>query len=166
MGRNRGAFVLTLLVMFVLFLSLISIVFSLDGGFFIFELILLLVFMLWGLVALAGLIFEFNVWKGLIVFYMLNFVNILVVYFFRFSLKEITLPFVMAGVGFLLALLRAGEEDIEDIEPVIEEKYVASEKGKVYHVAGCEKAKRIKNPVEYTKEEAESAGKKACDCVV
>ena len=107
---SRGTFFTTLIVMFALFLSLISIVFDLSSLFFVFELGLLLVVILWGLIALAGIAFEFNVWKGLILFYMINFVNLLVIYFMRFSFKEILLPFAVCGVGFLLSLVKSEED--------------------------------------------------------
>ena len=108
---GRGAFFTTLIVMFALFLSMISIVFDLSSLFFVIELGLLLILMLWGLVGLAGIVFEFDIWKGLLLFYMINLVNLIVVYFLRLSFKEIMLPFAVCYAGFILALVKSGEEE-------------------------------------------------------
>ena len=170
MGENRGSFIITLVVMFILLLSLISIVFSLDGGrFFKVELILVILFLLIGF-KLTFNIVSGDPWRGLIKFYMINWINLLVLYFAAYQFRSIVLPFLVSGIGFLLALIKMDTVDIEEYrdEPEVEssEKYVASEKGKSYHVPECDKAKRIKNQIEYnSKEEAEGEGKKACDCV-
>ncbi|MBR9691922.1 hypothetical protein GOV06_03985 [Candidatus Woesearchaeota archaeon] len=168
MGRNKSSFIITLLVMFILFLSLISIVFSLGpGAFFRFELILLIILLLISINLTKGVLDGKDKWKALIKFYMVNWVNIIVLYFSTLGFKEILLPLAVTGIGFIIALIKVDTQDFRDEEPAAEEeKYVASEKGKIYHLPECNKAKRIKNQVEYdSKEEAEESGKKACDCV-
>jgi len=127
MGRNRGSAIITILAMFVLFLSWISIVFNLPGGrFFKAELVLLVFFLFIALLLTGGVLAGSNRWNGLIFFYGLMWINLLVVYFHTLNFSEIVLPFLVTGFGFLVALLKSDAEEFEEKalfeEPVVEKE--------------------------------------------
>jgi hypothetical protein len=166
MGENKGLFIVILLVMFVLFLSWISIVFNLEGGnFFKFELALLIIMLLWAVKSTAGVLAGSNKWKSMIAFYMIVWVNLIAIYFTRFGIKELLLPFLVTGIGFLVAIIKDDSSEIEAVEEK-KVKYIASKKGKQYHVPECEQAKKIKNKVEFdSMEDAAAKGLKAHECV-
>ncbi|MBW2996197.1 hypothetical protein KY332_02735 [Candidatus Woesearchaeota archaeon] len=175
MGENKGSFIITLIVMFILFLSWIAIVFNLGGRFYKGELILLVLFLLVSL----KLTFGSNQWRGLIKFYSLIWVNFLFIYFMRFSIKEVVLPFAVSFIGWLVAIVKLDSDDFEEGDwgegeslEVKKEfspgKYVASKTGKKFHAPKCDWAKKIKkdNQIWFeSKEEAETENLKACDCV-
>ena len=126
MKRNKGSFIATLLVMFVIFLSWISIVFSMDiGQLFTFELVLLVVLLLSAVYLTAGIVRGNKKWKGLILFYLIFWVNLLVIYFTRFNFTEIFWPFVVSGIGYLIALVKADAMEFDkEFAEVVEEKPV------------------------------------------
>ncbi|MEE9525573.1 MAG: hypothetical protein V3V78_03130 [Candidatus Woesearchaeota archaeon] len=185
MGENKGSFIITSLVMFVLFLSWIGIVFNLGGRFYKVEVVLLILFLL----ASIRLTFGSNQWRGLIKFYSLVWINLLAIYFLRFQLKEVVLPFAVSFIGWLVALVKVDNKDIEtnwgegslDNESLNKEslnkpikkefspgKYVASKTGKKYHAPKCDWAKKIKesNQVWFdSKEEAKKEKLSPCNCV-
>jgi len=186
MGENKASSIVTLLVMLILFLSLISIVFNINRAmFFKIELFLLCLFLLIGINLTYGVLRGRNKWRGLIKFYSINWINLLVIYFLRFGIKEIILPTIVTGFGFLVALIKKDDEYIEDDEDgefdlegkpastVLKKdfnpgKYIASKSGTKYHSPKCDWAKKIKkkNQVWYsTKEEAKEDGKTACKCI-
>ncbi|MBD3355393.1 hypothetical protein GF361_05415 [Candidatus Woesearchaeota archaeon] len=187
MGENKSSAIITLLVMFVLFLSLISIVFDITRElFFKIELVLLGLFLLAGISLTYNILKGENKWGGLIKFYSINWINLLVIYFLRFGIKEIILPILVTGLGFLVALIKKEDnenfEEAEDDELDLEGrpaskvlkknfspgKYIASKSGTKYHAPKCDWAKKIKkkNQVWYeSKEDAAKDGKKACNCI-
>ena len=119
MGQNKGSFITTLLVMFVLFLSLISIVFNLKAGRFAqFEIVLLILLLLKGISLTLGIAAGKNRWKGLIKFYMFNWVNLLLIYFMTYGIKQMALPFIITGMGFLIAITKAGCDVCVEEAPV------------------------------------------------
>jgi len=103
MGERRGLFIITLIVMFILFLSWLSIVFNLEGGFFVFELVLLIVFLLAAVVLARSILVGKKNRKLLLVFYGSNLINLIIIYFATFRFKEIILPLIIIGIGFVLA---------------------------------------------------------------
>jgi len=160
-GKNRGLFLTNLIIMLVLFLSMIYLVFNLSfGDFFNFELFLIVFFLILALIMMYGVVrCKSWAWKGLLVFYGLNLINSLILYFESFILKEVGLVLILSGVGYMIALTKSNEEkDLEIEEPEIEEvktekkvkkefkpgKFVASKTGSVYHAPKCDWAKRIK----------------------
>ena len=134
MGENKGSFIVTVIVMLVIFLSWISIVFGLQNGkFFKFELVLLILLLLSAINLTAGIVRGNRKWKGLILFYLIIWVNLLIIYFTRFSFTEIFWPFVISGIGYLIALVKADatefDKEFEEIQEVpVEEKKPAKRK--------------------------------------
>jgi hypothetical protein len=142
MGRSRGLFIIVLLVMFIFFLSWISIIFNLEGGsFFKFELLLLALFLLWGIKITAGTIAKESKWKSLLVFCGLNWINILAIYFVTFRFREIVLPVLVLGIGYVLAFVKMDSEEIEEAAEEVAEEVKAEKKAKRKPV----KKKRKKN---------------------
>ena len=96
-----------LLVMFVLFLSLISIVFNLNPGmFFKFELIVLILLLLKGISLTSHMLAGDDGWNSIVKFYTVNIINLLLIYFVATGFKEIMLPLVVTIIGFFVALTR------------------------------------------------------------
>jgi hypothetical protein len=119
--RYRGRFVAMTVIMFVLFLSLISIVFGLTGRLFVFELLLLLLFLLLGIAFTAGTYYGGDwIWKALLVFFGANLINLSFLYFVKISFGNVILPITVGVVGFLVALVKKGseKEDLEEIEDI------------------------------------------------
>lgn len=179
-------------IIFILFLSLISIVFDLAGAFFVFEFLLLLLFLVTGIIFTSGILNnERWAWPGLLVFFGANLINLSFLYLGKASFSSTILPLVIGVAGFLTAMFKIGSEkkeefdDVGDITEVQEEKkerpkvedikinfspgkYIASETGKKYHIPKCDWAKKIskKNIVWFNdKEEARKKGYNACKCV-
>ena len=126
MGENKGSFIVTLVVMFVVFLSWISIVFNLQNGkFFKFEVVLLVILLLSAVNLTAGIVRGNRKWKGLILFYLIIWINLLVIYFTRFNFTEIFWPFVISGIGYLIALVKVDATEFDkEFADVVEEKPV------------------------------------------
>ncbi|MBW2966553.1 hypothetical protein KY342_05605 [Candidatus Woesearchaeota archaeon] len=170
--RNRSIFVVMLVIMLVLFLSLISIIFDLTGAFFVFEFLLLLLFLLFGVVFTIGTYISKGswLWSGLLVFFGANLINLSGLYLGNISFSKILFSLTVGVLGFLIAMIkkRSVEEDdletedysnvetkpeekIEEKKEVKEDiktnfipgKYIASETGKKYHIPKCDWAKKI-----------------------
>ena len=152
MSKGKGSFLITLLVMFILFLSMFSVVFNLKGNFFKFELILTIVFLIIAIVLVNSILaFKNRAWKCLLVFFGLNLVNQLVIYFKTFAFMDIVLPLMVTALGFLIALIKIRPEKREEfkIEPyeepevkVKEEKKVAKKKPAKKKEAAKKKSKK------------------------
>ena len=182
--KSKGMFLTLLIIVFILFLNLISIIFNLSSTLFKFEFILLVIFLVWGLISVFS---REGYWKSLLLFFGLNLINLIGLYWKVLSVSKILLPLTMCVLGFLIAMIKTGSEEDEDFyEESIEEdneskvdkskvkktfepgKYVASKTGKKYHAPKCDWAKKInkKNRVWFdNKEEAEDQGYEACNCV-
>ena len=97
------------------------------------------------------------------IFFIIIWIDLLIIYFTTFEFKEILLPMMVSGLGFIIALIEINveEDSIKD-----ESKYVASKTGKKYHSPTCNLAKKIKesNKVVFNSKE-EAKGYKACNCV-
>ena len=189
-GRSRGMFVIMLLIMFVLFLSLIHIVFDLTGGCFIFEFLLLLLFLSAGIIFTAGIYSSGKwVWPGLLVFFGANLINLIFLFWKNTGFSDIILPLTAGVIGFLTAMIKKGSNEdeeeytggaaeAEEKKPAEKEevirtnfspgKYIASETGKKYHIPKCDWAKKInKKRIIWLddKEEAKKKGYMPCKCV-
>lgn len=172
--RSKGLFLITLLIMFILFLSMISLVFKLSGDFFVFELVLTVVFLIAAIILVCGVCAGKSwSWPGLLIFFGINLINQLVMYFRTFIFTDFVLPLMVTGLGFLIALVKAkpAEEEFTE-EPVVKiyepGKFVASKTGKKFHAPKCEWAKKIKEDRRVwfdSEKEAKKEGYKACGCV-
>ncbi len=191
--KNRGMFFVMIVIMFILFLSLISIIFDLIGKFFVFEFLLLLLFLLVGVIFTVGIYTGGNwVWSGLLVFFGANLINLSFLYWGKAGFSSIILPLIVGVLGFLIAMVKKGSDEEEELdveteveveEPVEEKeapkvkdikvnfspgKYVASETGKKYHIPKCDWAKKInKKRILWfdDKAEAKKKGYLPCKCV-
>lgn len=192
--RNINMFFAMIIIMFILFLSLISIIFDLTGLFFIFELLLLLLSISFG-VLLTFRIYKRDegVWSGLLVFFGANLINLSFLFWKAAGFSAIILPLTVGIAGFVITLIEkepkkednwdtsnntVAEEPIEEkkIEHNVEDikvnfspgKYVASETGKKYHIPRCDWAKKIsQNNIVWLddKADAKKRGYEPCRCV-
>ena len=164
--------IIVFLLMFVLFLSIISIIFGLTGRFLLFETVLNIILLIAALKLLISLNSgKRNVWPRLLLFFSLNLINLLVLYKV-IGLSELVLPAAMTMLGFVISLskLRECDECMEDdvVESHEPGKYVASKTGKKFHVLDCNQVKKIKEDKKVffdSEEDAKKKGKTACKCV-
>lgn len=191
--RNSGMFLAMIIIMFILFLSLIHIVFDLTGAFFIFEFLLLLLFLLVGAVLTARMIYNNDNWieYGFLVFFGANLINLSFLFWINASFSDIILPLIAGISGFVVAFIKKGsekeeewndtetefkEEELVEEKPKVEDikvnfspgKYVASETGKKYHIPKCDWAKKInQNNIVWLddKSDAKKKGYEPCKCV-
>jgi len=121
------------------------------------------------------------VYKYLFIFFTINVLNVIFIYFIRLDVKEIILPVAMALIGLFISVNKIPKKGIveenleveEDTSPAVFRTYspgvyVASKQGTTFHSAKCDWAEKIneKNQVWFNdKEEAENQGFKPCSCV-
>jgi hypothetical protein len=87
---------------------MISVVFDLSGNFFIYEFFLLVFFLIISLILMYGVLASKGwAWKGLLVFFEINMVNQLMIYFRTFVLMDVALPLMACFLGFVIALMRS-----------------------------------------------------------
>jgi len=135
MRGNRGLFLIFLGIIFILLLSIDFILFRLSGNLFRVELIFFLFFLLFGGYLLINLYLgkEF-VHRYLFLFFIINILNMLCIYFYRFYFREIILPVVMSLIGLYISMSKFRKEDVEDIDEV-----ESASEG--YKTCGCVKEK-------------------------
>lgn len=107
-SKNKGSFIFEIMIMFILFLSMIRIVFNLGGRLFYLELLLLLFFILITVIILIGIgLGKRLAWPLLILFFTINWINQLFIYALTTrSVKDFSLPFMVVLLGFLVALIK------------------------------------------------------------
>lgn len=181
-GNTKKPFLFTVIVMFILFLSMISAIFDLEGGFFKFEAFLIILFLIIAIILTYGVgKCKRWAWPGLLLFFSINWINELVIYARTTgSIKQFSLPLMITGLGFLVALIKAkpreeefeieryGDESEEAKTEYTPGKFVASQTGTTYHAPKCDWAKKIKkrNRVWFDSEkEAEKKGYKKHSCL-
>ncbi|MBW2977236.1 hypothetical protein KY331_00160 [Candidatus Woesearchaeota archaeon] len=117
MKGNRGLFLIFLGILFVLLLSIDSILFRLSSNLFKIELIFFLFFLLFGAYLLVNLYLEKEfVYRYLFLFFIINLINIFYIYFYRFYFKEIALPAVMCLIGLYISAGKLKKDNVEDID--------------------------------------------------
>ncbi|MBW2981283.1 hypothetical protein KY343_00240 [Candidatus Woesearchaeota archaeon] len=124
--RDRNMFFIMIVIMFILFLSLISIIFDLTGGFFVFELLLFLLFLLAGVILTIGVLGSKDwTWPGLLVFFGANLINLSILFWIDASFSKVILPVIVGIAGFLIAMFNLSSEKImentEDMDEAQEE---------------------------------------------
>lgn len=129
--RENG-FIIALIVNFIMFLSLFPVVSNLTGKAAIVELILMIILILMAIKMLFSIAkVKPGVWKAMFLFYAINLINELVLYFRSYLLKPLILPFMVTFLGFLIALIKmksSDEEDFDFEEPEAEEEKPVEEK--------------------------------------
>ena len=117
MGQNKKSFLINIVIMLIIFLSMISWIFKLSGIFFVFELLLIVLFLIVAVILMYGIgTCKRWAWKGMLIFFSLNLINQLLVYFRTFVFTDMVLPIMTSGLGFLIALIMVESEDDEWID--------------------------------------------------
>jgi hypothetical protein len=135
-----------------------------------------------------------GIWMVIVIMFIINIFNSGFLYLMYGGIWFIYVAFLLSLCGLLFSMMMAGRpkrrrvlvpqpvckempEGKAQVIPMVEKeiperkgrpKYVASKKGGQYHIPDCRLAKRINKQNRtsfYTKEEAETAGHKAHDCV-
>lgn len=116
MARENG-FIITLIVNFILFLSLIPIVFNLTGNLALFELILIIILLIISIILMSAVArLKTGAWKSFFIFYAINLINELFIYFKTFRLSPLILPFMVTFLGFLIDIIKIKSSQEEDFE--------------------------------------------------
>jgi hypothetical protein len=172
MSTSRLSHVVMYAIMLVVFLGLISMTFDLHRFAFMGELLIFLFLLGMALILVMGMSNDFSwVWKLFKWFYVIVFVNLILVYLLSAKTPDLFFPVIVAAiVGFFIAVFntsrpKQGKKIKRTFKPG---KYIASKTGAKFHAPKCDWAKRIKkaNGVWFhSKAEATKAGFKADDCV-
>jgi len=124
-GGNKGLFLTNLVILFILFLSMISIVFEFKGSCFKFQTILIIVFLIAAVILMCGVATcKSWAWKGLLIFYGINAINLLVIYFKTYQFLDMILPMIVIGFGYMIALIKIEPEDDFEFEDYTEEPVI------------------------------------------
>ncbi len=164
--------IIVFLLMFVLFLSTISIVFDLTGSLLLFEQLLNIVLLIFALKLISSLSKnKKDVWPKILIFFTIVLINQIILYRVV-GFSRIVLPLTMTMLGFVIAISKSTSEEDFLEEPIVETnepgKYVASKTGKKFHVPECNQVKRIKEDKKVffnSEKDAKKEGKTACKCV-
>ena len=114
--------IITSIITFILLLSLIPVIFNLNSGFRLAELIVFVILLVFGTISVFRLLAGANAWLGLFVFNFVNAINLFVIYTRTFDLCSISIPMLFTLIGFYISAfsLNNGEEEA-DVEPYYEE---------------------------------------------
>ena len=125
MGASKGSYLTVLLIVFVLFLSLISIMFRQGGLFLRVELVICAILGLLAIIFLCALSAGRKwAWSGLFIFFVFHFVNLFAIYSRTFGFKQIVIPMLVSLIGLYMSAVKIEHEDEEDFnynEPAFEE---------------------------------------------
>ena len=177
--RNVNLFLLTDLMLLVVFVGLILKVFDLSGMLLIAELIFLVLILLVSIVSLIGVYYHARIgWVLLALIFLLVLLDIVFIYKKTgFTGTSFYLTLFISAVGFVIstANIKKGvvvEEEITRDEDVVTTytpgKFVGSKTGHSYHIPKCDWAKRIKKKRQVwfdSKEEAKKEKYKPHSCV-
>jgi len=179
MGESKAKyFILTILLLFVL-IGMITLVFNLRRLSFAGELFILLVIIFFSFISLIGVYGNKN-WGFVLM--MLVFTGILIdllaLYFLRRRLtRGLLWLIILSAIGFIISVVGIKRKEVEYYDDEEEEKvytnfepgkYVASNRGVVYHSPKCDWAKKIgsDNRVWFDSEqEAKKKGLKKHSCL-
>ena len=113
-GGNKNLFLTTLLLMFVLFLSMISVVFGLKGNLFVFEILALIALLVFAAILIKDMLkCKKWAWPGMLIFFSLNLINELLLLIKTNSIREIVLPLIITALGFIISITRKNGEITE-----------------------------------------------------
>ncbi len=178
MGESKAKyFILTILLLFVL-VGMITLVFNLKRFSFAGELFILLLVILFSFIALIG-VYGNNNWGFTLMMLVFTGIiaDILLLYYLRGALtKGILWLIILSTIGFVISVRGIKRKEVEYSEEKEEKvytnfepgKYVASNRGTVYHAPNCDWAKKIgsKNRVWFNSDkEAKKAGLKKHSCL-
>jgi len=169
--RNLNLFLITDLMLLVVFVGLILKVFDLKGMLLIAELIFIALLILISIVSVIGVYYKARIgWVLLALIFLLVLIDIFFIYKkTRLTGVSFYLTLFFSAVGFILSTasikkrIIVEEERIE--EPEITKtytpgKFVGSKTGSSYHISKCEWAKKIKKNKQVWFDSEEEAKKK------
>lgn len=187
---KTGSYVALLIILLVDFLGMILLI-SRSIHYVIFELFLLVLFLLLSTIIMVGIYKNKNwSWKIASLFFLLLLINLAFVYLQSWGIFVFSISSVVAAIGFIISVSNiAGEKKLRLPPPPIKEekpaeeikvepygqkakkafkpgKFIASTKGTVYHTPKCDWAKKIQTPTWFdSEEEAKKKGYKPHSCL-
>ncbi len=112
MGFSKGNYLAMLLIVFVLFLSWLSIIFKSGGFFFKIELIAWLFLGLLAIIFLNGLSSRSSwAWPAFFIFFILNFINLAAIYSRMFYLRILIIPAIVCLIGLFMSAVNIEHEE-------------------------------------------------------
>jgi len=112
MGVSKGNYLAMLLVVFVLFLSLLSIITKFSGLFFKIELIAWLFLGLLAIIFLNGLSSRSKwAWSAFFIFFILHFINLAAIYSRLFYLRILIIPIIVCLIGLFMSAVKIEHEE-------------------------------------------------------
>ncbi|MBW2993780.1 hypothetical protein KY317_04360 [Candidatus Woesearchaeota archaeon] len=125
MGASKGSYLTVLLIVFVLFLSLISIIFRQGGMFLRVEIVVCAILGLLAIIFLSALSAGRKwAWSGLFIFFVFHFINLFAIYSRTLGFKQIAIPMLVSLIGLYMSAVKiehGDEDDFDYNEPVFEE---------------------------------------------
>lgn len=179
--RNTTLFLVTDLIVLIVFIGLILLIFNLQGLFLIAELFILFVLLFFALISLIAVYYKIRFGSILLtLIFALNLLNLLFIYWRKgpLNISVFFITILLSLLGFIIAVASIKKKEVEEFEESIEEpvvtgtytpgKFIASKTGSNYHAPKCEWAKKIKKANQLwfdSEEEAKKEGYKAHSCL-
>ena len=114
--ENRNAFVLTILATFILFLSMLDIIFDMQGKVFALEISALMFMLIVAVYLLQGVVAgKVNSWNMLLIFFCFNLINQILLWGQGVEIGKLILPFLVTLAGFFI-VMRRGNPAVEDVQ--------------------------------------------------
>ena len=112
MENNNGSFLMNVVIMFILFLSLIHLLFNSSGMFFRIQFFAVLLLLM---IAVVLIVFvhkaKRGVWAAMLFFYGAIILDIIFFYIYFKNISEIILSLMAAGIGLLIAVIKENEKN-------------------------------------------------------
>jgi hypothetical protein len=138
--------IITTIIAFILFISMIPAVFSLSTGFMITEFIIYIILLVIGAGAIIKLLSGRHAWTCMFGFFFLNIINIFAIFTRTFELAILAIPLIVTLIGLYISAFKIKKcgEDVE-IEPYYEAEHeVEVEEEKPKKKTAKKKAKKKK----------------------
>ncbi len=167
--RNTALFLVTDIIVLIVFIGLIFLTFNLSGLFIIAELAILFALLILSLIALVSVYYKIRFGSILLMLiFTVVLLDLLFIYWKKGPINSSVffITMLLSLIGFLIAVasIKRDDDEFEDEPPVIEEKaeaiveeksepvtetnepgkFAASKAGSSYHAPKCEWAKKIK----------------------
>ena len=119
--------IITILITFVLFLSLIPLIFNLSSKFMVTELVIFIILLVFGSILIFKLLSGSNCWHSLFVFFILHIINIFAIYARILDFSSISIPILFALIGIYIAAFNLKTNDDFEFDEEIEQYYEAEQ---------------------------------------
>ena len=124
--RNTALFLVTDIIVLIVFIGLIFLTFNLSGLFIIGELALLFALLFFSLVALVAVYYKIRFGSTLLMsIFAIVLINLLFIYFKKGSINSAVffITMLLSLIGFLIAVasIKRDDDELEDEAPIIEE---------------------------------------------